>query len=74
MMDVVTIHDPCVIRFDNHVYKAVRKLVKEEGFQIEESLIPGLAPFAVVKAQAQAFLLLIWPALGANFARKRLRP
>jgi Fe-S oxidoreductase len=31
-----TIHDPCVVRFEKHMHKAVRKLVQERGYKIEE--------------------------------------
>lgn len=32
----VTVHDPCVLRFDKEIHSAVRKLLGKQGFTIEE--------------------------------------
>jgi Fe-S oxidoreductase len=37
----VTIHDPCAVRFEEQVHKAVRKLVQKQGFEIEEMAHSG---------------------------------
>ena len=38
---VVTIHDPCVNRFDPHIHQAVRSLINKSGLEIQEMTNSG---------------------------------
>jgi Fe-S oxidoreductase len=55
-MNTVTIHDPCVIRFDQHVRGAVRKLVKDQGFRVEEMPHSGLSTLCCGEGGGVGFL------------------
>lgn len=46
---VVTIHDPCALRFDESVHTAVRDLVSAKGLTVEEMAHSGKKLFVVVK-------------------------
>jgi uncharacterized membrane protein YdjX (TVP38/TMEM64 family) len=36
VMEKVTIHDPCVIRFEEQIHKSVRQLIMKKGYSLEE--------------------------------------
>ena len=44
---VVTIHDPCAVRFEETVHSAIRHLVTNQGLTSRRCLIIGKGPFAV---------------------------
>jgi uncharacterized membrane protein YdjX (TVP38/TMEM64 family)/Fe-S oxidoreductase len=54
--DAVTIHDPCVVRFDEEIHKSVRKLVCSWGHNVNEMVHRGAETLCCGEGGAAGFL------------------
>jgi hypothetical protein len=66
--EAVTIHDPCVVRFDRAVHSAVRDLVRSRGLAVEEMLHNGEKTLCCGEGGSVRFLL---PELAGNWRASR---
>ncbi len=66
--DTVTVHDPCVIRFEEEIHKSVRQLIMGKGYKIEEMPHTGKRTLCCGEGGAVAALA---PDLAGNWGRLR---
>lgn len=64
----VTVHDPCAVRFDDGMHKAVRELIKRQGYKIEEMPHAGKRTLCCGEGGA---VETISPDFAENWARLR---
>lgn len=54
--DKVTIHDPCAVRFEEEMHESVRKLLKKQGYALEEMSHAGKLTLCCGEGGAVGFL------------------
>ncbi len=64
----VTVHDPCVVRFEDGMHDAVRAIIRSRGYTVEEMVHAGRKTLCCGEGGSVGALV---PALAANWGRLR---